>query len=654
MSKNKTGHPSGLYLLFVTEMWERFSYYGMRAIFSLYMIKALLFDKALSASIYGSYTGLVYLTPLIGGYVADRYWGNRKSIFFGGILMAIGQFLLFISATMYEGVQTGDGKIGIFAFYAGLGFLIFGNGFFKPNISTMVGQLYPKNDNRLDSAMTIFYMGINLGAFIAPLVAGGLGDTGDPADFKWGFLAAAVGMVIATITFEVFKNKHVVDPDGNPVGLAPAKPDAGNKEEVSKMNPKKVAGLVALYLGVFSFFFYVVNFDVIGAFIFSTTILAMISVITDSSITRIEKERIAVIYVCALFVIFFWSAFEQAGVSLTFFAEEQTNRDLLGFTIPASWFQSVNAMFIVIFAPIMAWLWTKLDKLKKEPASIYKQSIGLFLLALGYLFISFGVDGLDPEVKVSMLWLVGLYWLHTMGELSLSPIGLSMVVKLSPVKFTSLLMGVWFLAMATANKFAGELSGLYPEEQKVEESYSIDKAKADEYANVFETLRWKEGYFDAEGELKNFVVDLGSEKTIEQYEPTFWDHLIKRLPEESIEVTSLKIKEKQIQDYPLQQMARILPSIPSKRDLKAKGADVKPVFSYAFSDDLTLLYHFTKNEDDVRLNVWNLSPEKPEFLGFEIRNLYDFFMIFVFMAGGASIILFLLGRVLIKMMNGVR
>lgn len=654
MSEKKSGHPSGLYLLFVTEMWERFSYYGMRAIFSLYMIKALLFDKALSASIYGSYTGLVYLTPLIGGYVADRYWGNRKSIFFGGILMAVGQFLMFISASMYESVATGDSTLGIFAFYAGLGFLIFGNGFFKPNISTMVGQLYPKNDNRLDSAMTIFYMGINLGAFIAPLVAGGLGDTGDPADFKWGFLAAAIGMVIATLTFELFKNKHVVDPDGNPVGLAPAKPDVNDDTPKQKTDVNKTIGLVALYLGVFSLFFYVVDFDVIGAFIFTTTILAMITVITDGSITKVEKERIGVIYVCALFVIFFWSAFEQAGVSLTFFAEEQTNRDLFGFTIPASWFQSVNAMFIVIFAPIMAWLWTKLDKMKKEPASIYKQSIGLFLLALGYLFISFGVDGLDPEVKVSMLWLVGLYWLHTMGELSLSPIGLSMVVKLSPIKFTSLLMGVWFLAMATANKFAGELSGLYPEEQKIEETYSIDKEKAEEYAGVLETLRFREGYFDPEGELKNFIVKLGSEKTLEQYEPTFWDYLIKRTPEESLEVTSLNVKEKEITEYPVQQMARILPGVPSERDLKAKGADVKPIFSYAFSDDLSKLYHFTKNEEDIRLNVWNLKPEKPKFMGFTISTLYDFFMIFVFMAGGASLVLFLLGKKLIKMMHGVK
>ncbi len=650
----KSKHPKGLYLLFVTEMWERFSYYGMRAIFSLYMIKALLFDKALSGSIYGSYTGLVYLTPLIGGYVADRYWGNRRSILFGGILMAIGQFFLFMSASMYESVALGEGGIGLFLFYAGLGFLIFGNGFFKPNISTMVGQLYPKSDTRLDSAMTIFYMGINLGAFIAPLVAGGLGDTGDPADFKWGFLAAAIGMVISTVTFESLKNKYIIGPDGKPVGLPPVKTEQELNTEVPKLDVKKIGGLIALYLGIFSSFFYGLDFDLIGSFIFTTTVIAMISVITDSSLTRIEKERIGVVYVCAIFVIFFWSAFEQAGVSLTFFAEEQTKRDLFNFTIPASWFQSVNALFIVIFAPIVAWLWTKLDSKNLEPSSIYKQAIGLFLLALGYLFIAFGVDGLDPNVKVSMIWLIGLYWLHTMGELSLSPIGLSMVVKLSPVKFTSLMMGVWFLAMATANKFAGELSGLYPEEQKIEAVFSIDKAKEETYANVFETLTWKTGYFNSKQPLKNYVVEIVSETTTEKFEPSLVDRLTKRKPKETVDITNLNIKPGKLESYPLVQMNRILPSEPSEAEKRRlKESDI-PTFSYAFSEDMKKLFFFKKGAESTSLEVWNLNPTNPKFLGFEIKTLYDFFMIFVALAGGASLVLFGIAKWLIKMMNGVR
>jgi POT family proton-dependent oligopeptide transporter len=197
----QSGHPKGLYVLFVTEMWERFSYYGMRALFSLFMLKALLFDKALSAEVYGSYTGLVYLTPLIGGYMADRYWGNRKSIIVGGVLMAIGQFLMFLAGTYYQ-----ENTLAVTLMLAGLLFLIVGNGFFKPNISTMVGQLYPEGDKRVDSAFTIFYMGINLGAFIAPIVCGYLGETKDPGDFRWGFMAACVGMIISLILFISLKN----------------------------------------------------------------------------------------------------------------------------------------------------------------------------------------------------------------------------------------------------------------------------------------------------------------------------------------------------------------------------------------------------------------------------------------------------------------
>ena len=460
---NRKLHPKALFILFFAEMWERFSYYGMRAIFILFMTKALLMDKAFASTIYGNYTGLVYLTPLIGGYVADRYWGNRKSIFWGGIMMALGQLMLFGSAMLYQQFAESEGlSVSHMLFYGGLGMLIFGNGFFKPNISTMVGQLYPEGDKRLDSAMTIFYMGINLGAFIAPLVTGFFGDTGNPGDFKWGFFAAAIGMVVSTITFEILKNKYVVTSEGAPVGMPPAKADAVS-EEKKPTNWAEVGGYIGLALGLGFVLFQFAGLDKIAATMLSITVTAMLSIIRDKGLSKIEKQRIAVIYICALFVIFFWSAFEQAGASLTFFADEQTNRTIMGWEMPASYFQSFNALFIVIFAPILAWLWTKLGEKKMEPASPYKQAIGLFLLAVGYLVIAFGVKDVDPNVKVSMMWLVSLYWIHTIGELALSPIGLSMVVKLSPVKFTSLLMGVWFLAMANANKFAGVLSGFYPD-----------------------------------------------------------------------------------------------------------------------------------------------------------------------------------------------
>jgi len=471
MSQQSTkGHPKGLYLLFVTEMWERFSYYGMRALFVLYMVQALLFDKEFASQIYGSYTGLVYLTPLLGGYIADRYWGNRKSIFWGGIMMAIGQFLMFFSAVYYT-----DVAIAKYLMFLGLGAIIMGNGFFKPNISTMVGSLYEPHDSRKDSAFTIFYMGINLGAAIAPFWCGFVGNTGSPEDFKWGFLSAGVGMLISVFVFEALKNKYLITPEGKGIGMAPEKV---KKEEVKQdetnvdANSKKrsyfsIIGAIALTL-LFS-----INFDSsgslfsgadwIGSAIYAVAIVMPIFIVLDKSLTKIEKQRIFVIYIIAFFVIFFWAAFEQAGASLTFFADEQTNRNILGWEMPTTFFQSFNAIFVIIFAPLFALLWTFLGKRGAEPSSPLKQSVGLFLLAMGYLVIAFGVKGIDVDAKVSILWLTSLYFLHTMGELCLSPIGLSMVNKLAPARFASLLMGVWFLSSAAANKFAGTLSGLYPE-----------------------------------------------------------------------------------------------------------------------------------------------------------------------------------------------
>lgn len=450
---NPTGHPKGLYLLFFTEMWERFSYYGMRAIFTLFMIKALLFDKALASEIYGSYTGLVYLTPLIGGYVADRYWGNRRAILAGGILMAIGHFCMFLSAANYSDIAFAQPML-----FLGLGFLIFGNGFFKPNISTMVGQLYPEGDQRIDAAFTIFYMGINLGAFLAPLVCGALGDTGNPVDFKWGFLAAGIGMIISILSFELLKNKLIVTPAGEGIGLVPEKKSPQDNKIAAPAMPF-IAAAVVLFAAFYGF----MELGIIGSAIFSVTIIGPVAIIADKTLTAIEKQRIGVIYILAFFVIFFWAAFEQAGASLTFFAEEQTDRNLFGTEIPTSFFQSINAVLIIVLAPLFALIWTFLGQRNWEPSSPAKQALGLLFLSIGYCVIAFGVKGIDPATKVSMMWLFSLYLLHTIGELCLSPIGLAMVVKLSPAKFASLLMGVWFSSMAAASKFAGMLSALYPD-----------------------------------------------------------------------------------------------------------------------------------------------------------------------------------------------
>lgn len=462
------GHPKGLYLLFVTEMWERFSYYGMRALFMLYMVQALLFDKELASQVYGSYTGLVYLTPLIGGYIADRYWGNRRSIVTGALTMAVGQFLLFLSACYYH--EVGLAK---YLMFCGLGLLILGNGFFKPNISTMVGRLYRPDDSRKDSAFTIFYMGVNVGSTLAPLICGLIGNTGHPEDFKWGFLAACIGMLLGAAVFRIFMNRYICDPDGNPVGTAPARSkETTEKDEKKPSNTGRTVLMVAFTLiltilfsvnwghtsdGVFA------GADWIGSLIYATVIVMPIIIITDKSLTRTEQARIGVIYIIAFFVIFFWSAYEQAGASLTFFADEQTDRRIGNWEMPAAYFQSFNPIMIVTLAPVFAAIWSFLGKRGWEPSSPRKQSIGLLLLSLGYLYIAFGVKDIEPGVKVSMAWLTGLYLIHTMGELCLAPIGLSLVYKLSPARFSSLLMGVWYLSTSAANKFAGFLSGFYPE-----------------------------------------------------------------------------------------------------------------------------------------------------------------------------------------------
>lgn len=467
MSSNK--HPKGLYLIFATSTAERFSYYGMRAIFILFLTQALLMDKEQAASIYGSYTGLVYLTPLIGGYIADKYWGIRRSVRWGAVMMAVGQFFMFFSASTPDARELSHGLM-----YAGLTFLILGNGCFKPTISSLVGQLYKPGDQRLDSAYTIFYMGVNVGSFLAPLVCGYFGETGDPRDFKWGFLIAAIVTVFTVVLFETQKDKYLTGPDGEPLGIIPdakkGRPATTGKAEAAPRNPHAARNYTILSLLVVTlavFFYGCFPGDWVSVGIFTACIVFPVSILLDGSLTKTERDRIFVIYIIAFFVIFFWAAYEQAGASLTLFAAEQADRHVFSWEMPASWIQSFNPFFVVVLAAIMPGVWSTLHKRGMEPSSPTKQAIGLLLLSLGYLVICFGIKGVQPGVKISFLWLAGLYFIHTMGEIALSPIGLSMVNKLTPARFASLMMGIWYLSNATANKFAGILSGLYPEEGKV-------------------------------------------------------------------------------------------------------------------------------------------------------------------------------------------
>lgn len=416
--QNETGkmkHPPGLYMLFFTEAWERFSYYGMRALLVMYLTSSLVtgglgFNKAEAMSLYGTFTSLVYFTPLVGGYLSDRFLGQRLAITIGGVTMAAGQFALFSSQS--KG-----------ALYLGLFLLIIGNGFFKPNISTLVGQLYPEGDKRKDAAFTIFYMGINLGAFVAPFVCGGLAEQlfavrqgGEIVHygFKYGFLAAGIGMVLGQLIFNLLGNKYLGEIGKKPVGT------------VKSDNNK--------------------------------------TVVENKPLTSQEKRRTAVIFILAAFVVFFWTGFEQAGSSMTIYTKDFIDRNAFGMEMPVSWFQSLNPVFIVIFAPIVAKIWIKLSNRPQGDMNIpTKMALGLVLLGGGFLLmvgavLQRGGAGDDVTVKANMLWLVGAYFLHTMGELCLSPVGLSMVSKLAPKKLASLLMGVWLLSSSVANKLAGVLA----------------------------------------------------------------------------------------------------------------------------------------------------------------------------------------------------
>jgi POT family proton-dependent oligopeptide transporter len=522
--KAAKGHPKGLYILFATEMWERFNFYGMRALLVLFMTKALLFDKVFASNVYGSYLSLVYLSPLIGGFMADRYWGNRRSILSGGLVMALGELLLFACGTVYHSLP----QIATLLYFSGLGFMIAGNGFFKPNISIMVGDLYPKGDQRKDTAYTIFYMGINTGGMLGPFVCGLIAGE-DPANYRWAFLVAGIGMLLSVITLRIFHHRYVVTPEKKVLGLTP--------EGVSRklISPAAIVGIMTGMILLCIGLLYVDDnvFPYLNYLLIIAPIIVALVIFSDKTLTSIQKRHVGVIFIVCFFVIFFWAAFEQAGDSLTFFADEQTNRHLglhvpvwgvylalaavlaiivrlFGITrknlsghddtmlrqtvffllvlftagvlwiaayliktgqhevsmdeIPASVFQSLNSFFVVAFAPFFAWLWQKLGKW--EPGSPTKMAFGLFFLAVGYLWISYGVKDVPPGIKVSMVWLTGMYALHTCGELCLSPIGLSLVNQLAPLKFASLLMAVWFMANAMGNKLAGVLSTFYPEKGK--------------------------------------------------------------------------------------------------------------------------------------------------------------------------------------------
>ena len=462
-------HPKGLWVLFGTEMWERFNFYGMRTILTLFIVNALMMSKEQSSIIYGGFLGLCYLTPMLGGFISDRFLGNRNCILLGGLLMAIGQFTLFFSASIFST----NLPLATTMLYVALGIIIFGNGFFKPNISSMVSSLYPKEEkNKLDTAFTIFYMGINMGAFLGQYLCPLLGDVTDAAGnrdvfaFKWGFLAAGIAMLIGSLTFFLLKDKYVVTPEGRPIGGLPSKNLASDYEEgeaqSAQFTNKALTISVLVFLCLVMVFFIVVGVNLIYSFIYASGITLAGLILSDSSLTKIERDRVLVIYIVSFFIIFFWAAFEQAGSSLTFIADNQTDRNFLGYNIPPSMVQIFNGLFVMMFAFPFSYLWDKMRANGQEPAAPVKQSIGLALIAVSYFIIANNVANLGNTGLLAVKWLILLYLIQTFGELCLSPIGLSLVGKLAPKRFSSLLFGVFFLSNASGYALAGTLGAILP------------------------------------------------------------------------------------------------------------------------------------------------------------------------------------------------
>ena len=388
----ETKQPRGLYLLAGVEMWERFSYYGMRAFLILFLVNTshgFGWSKRDAGLLYGSYTGLVYLTGIFGGYISDRWLGTHRAIIVGSTLIAAGHFSL-----------AAPGKV---TFFLGLLLIILGTGFHKPIISTMVGQLYRQGDARRDGAFTIFYMGINVGAFIGPLICGYLAQS-ERFGWHWGFASAGVGMVIGTATYLVYKRRLL----GSIGDVAPAKQRLGAEAAAA-----------------------------------------------PRGLGREDSHGIAAIVILAVFNIFFWCAYEQAGSSMNFFAEERTNRWLFGHEIPTAWFQSINSAVIILCAPLFAALWTRLGRRGREPSTAIKFVWALVLVSLGFVFLVVAARLSDGGHKVSPLWLVAAITLHTWGELCLSPVGLSMVTRLAPARLASFLMGFWWFSFFLSDFTAG-------------------------------------------------------------------------------------------------------------------------------------------------------------------------------------------------------
>ena len=453
----RTGHPPALRTLFLTEMWERFSFYGLRPLLVLFMSAALAergfgFDRTQASAIVGIYAASVYLSSLPGGWIADRVLGLRRAILYGALLIAAGHISIGLSSFA-------NGKV---PFFIGLILIVFGTGLLKPNISAIVGELYPEGGSRRDAGFSIFYMGINLGSFAGQLVTGFLGET---IGWHWGFGAAGVGMFVGVLVFAT-RSKAALGEIGAHPSLDPD--PAIRRSQLFRAKAYITIGVALIALVVILASTGVITLDpqVMGHYL--TYVLVSLAIIYFSylfiagGLDTNEKKRLLVIGVLFVFAAVFWSAFEQAPTSLNLFAKDFTNRQLDSFEVPAVWFQSVNSAFIIILAPVFAWIWTRLGRNGRDLSSPAKFSLGLLLAGVGFL-IMIPAAGIvvssNGAIKVSAMWLVMSYLFQTLGELCLSPVGLSSMTKLSPRRYVGQMMGIWFLAAALGNLIAGLVGG---------------------------------------------------------------------------------------------------------------------------------------------------------------------------------------------------
>lgn len=472
------GHPLGLYILFFTEMWERFSFYGMKALLIFYLTQYHLFSDSAGNLLIGSYAALVYAVPVIGGFLADRYLGFRKAIVFGGVLLVLGHLGMAFEGNAATESVTGEIERDDFAlqvFYFSLALIIMGVGFLKANISSLVGELYPAGDKRRDSGFTIFYMGINIGSFLATIICVWLGET---YGWSYGFGAAGIGMVFGLVTF-IYGKSHL---QGNGEPRDPVVLQSKTKYGISQewiIYILSLAGTAVIWQMVQSH-------SVVEKLLIIAGAVSLIY-ITYYAITQLDKigrERLIALTVLIVFTVIFWALFEQAYTSLNLFADRVLDRELFGITIKAGQFLSLNALFIILFAPVFAWLWVKMGRF--NPNTAVKFSLGIMLVGLGFGSLVFGIN-IAVLGKVSMIWLVLAYLLHTWGELCLSPVGLSAVTKLSPPKIVGFMMGVWFLATASSEFIASVLANIAAIDTSSGEAQDLDLAKA-AYLKLFEYL----------------------------------------------------------------------------------------------------------------------------------------------------------------------